>query len=206
MSIAPTNAKVLSDFVEPKMSDQATEHDRVRADVCGNCSDTMPRRILRTTLVNILESAERAQAKDQHEAVRCIAEAPFITRCLKDKHNIISEKPSCGGLAPWQLRQVDEFIEDHLPYVIKISDLAISVRLSNSYFCRAFRCTVGESPREHIVRRRVERAQEMMIATDMPLSQVALDCGFYDQPHLTKIFRRFVGVSPAFWRRAHSII
>jgi AraC-like DNA-binding protein len=48
----------------------------------------------------------------------------------------------------------------------------------------------------------VEHAQRLMLATDAPLSQIALDCGLADQAHFSRLFRRFVGESPRSWRRA----
>jgi AraC family transcriptional regulator len=53
-----------------------------------------------------------------------------------------------------------------------------------------------------VIRRRVERAQGLMLATDASLSDIALDCGLADQSHLTRLFRRIVGESPRAWRRA----
>jgi AraC-like DNA-binding protein len=43
------------------------------------------------------------------------------------------------------------------------------------------------------------------LLTDDPLSQIALDGGFTDQPHLTRLFRRIVGVTPAAWRRLRRV-
>jgi AraC-like DNA-binding protein len=73
--------------------------------------------------------------------------------------------------------------------------------LSASYFSRAFRSDFGESPYAYILRRRIERAQEMMLRTDEPLASIAIACGLADQCHLTRLFHRIVGVSPACWRR-----
>jgi AraC-like DNA-binding protein len=56
--------------------------------------------------------------------------------------------------------------------------------------------------RAAVIRRRVERAQGLMLSTDAPLSAIALDCGLADQAHLSRLFRRIVGESPRAWRRA----
>jgi len=45
----------------------------------------------------------------------------------------------------------------------------------------------------------------LMLLTEYPLSQLALDCGFTDQPHLTRLFRRIVGITPAAWRRLRRV-
>jgi transcriptional regulator GlxA family with amidase domain len=47
----------------------------------------------------------------------------------------------------------------------------------------------------------VERAQKMMVMTDQPVCQIARRCGFADQSHFARVFRRLVGPSPADWRR-----
>lgn len=107
-----------------------------------------------------------------------------------------------GGLSPWQIRKVTNYIEAHLNRSIRNEDLATIVRLNQSYFGRAFRSSFGEPPHEYVIRRRVERAQGLMLSTDAPLSDIALECGLSDQAHLCRLFRRIVGQSPGGWRRA----
>lgn len=107
-----------------------------------------------------------------------------------------------GGLSPWQIRKVTSHIEAHLDCSIRNEDLAKIVRLNPSHFGRAFRNSFGEPPHEHVIRRRVERAQGLMLSTDASLSAIALDCGLADQAHLSRLFRRIVGESPRAWRRA----
>jgi AraC family transcriptional regulator len=105
-----------------------------------------------------------------------------------------------GGLAPWQVGHLTRRIDDGLATTIRVNDLAEATQLSPSYFFRAFRASFGMSPHAYIVRRRMERAQEMMLTTDDNLSQIAIACGLCDQAHLCKLFRRAVGTSPHLWR------
>jgi transcriptional regulator GlxA family with amidase domain len=107
-----------------------------------------------------------------------------------------------GGLAPWQVRKVINHVETHLDRPIRNEDLAAIARLNPSHFGRAFRNSLGEPPHEYVIRRRVERAQGLMLSTGASLSEIALDCGLADQSHLTRLFRRIVGESPRAWRRA----
>lgn len=106
------------------------------------------------------------------------------------------------GLAPWQVRRVLAHIEANLATPIRNKDLAAVARLSTFHFAVAFRNSVGESPHEHVIRRRVERAQGLMLSSDKSLSDISAECGLADQAHLTRLFRRIVGESPAAWRRA----
>jgi AraC-like DNA-binding protein len=115
-----------------------------------------------------------------------------------------TEQPR-GGLSPWQVRKVICHIEAHLDRSIRNEDLAALARLNPSHFGRAFRNSFGEPPHEYVIRRRVERAQGLMLSTDASLSEIALDCGLADQSHLTRLFRRIVGESPRAWRRARII-
>jgi AraC family transcriptional regulator len=97
---------------------------------------------------------------------------------------------------------VTSHIEAHLDRPIRNEDLAALVRLNPSHFGRAFRNSFGEPPHEYLIRRRVERAQGLMLSSDAPLSEIALDCGLADQAHLSRLFRRLVGETPRAWRRA----
>ncbi len=107
-----------------------------------------------------------------------------------------------GVLAPWQAKKAVAYIEAHLDTPIPIEELAALARLSRSYFSRAFKATFGCAPQTFIQDRRISQAQTLMLTTDEPLCSVALACGFSDQAHLSRIFRRLAGDSPHAWRRA----
>ncbi|MES0067947.1 AraC family transcriptional regulator [Mesorhizobium sp. M0074] len=106
-----------------------------------------------------------------------------------------------GGLAPWQMRKLDHYLREHLERPLRLEKLAEQVRLSVSHFCHTFRESFGTSPHVHITRLRLELAQRLMLSTDDPLSQIALECGLSDQAHLSKLFRRELGDTPGAWRR-----
>ena len=109
-----------------------------------------------------------------------------------------------GGLAPWQIHRLTTYIVAHLDTTLRTHDLATLVRLSPFHFCRAFRDSMGDSPHGYVMRRRMERAQGLMLSTDASLAQIAADCGLADQAHFSKVFRRFAGESPGVWRRARA--
>ena len=111
--------------------------------------------------------------------------------------------PARGGLAPWQVLRVKTHVESHLDSTLRARDLAVMVRLSTGHFCRAFKRSLGVAPIAYIGARRVASAQELMLSTNESLSQIALACGFYDQAHLTRLFRRHAGTTPHDWRRRH---
>ncbi|WP_275626918.1 AraC family transcriptional regulator [Pseudomonas sp. 273] len=84
---------------------------------------------------------------------------------------------------------------------LSVARLAQECALSRSHFTRAFKLSTGLSPHDWLLRRRVEKAKELMRDTSLCLSQIGLDCGFADQSHFSRVFLRLAGMSPANWRR-----
>ncbi len=105
-------------------------------------------------------------------------------------------------LIAWKRRRVLEHIEASLAKPLRNRELAALVDLSEFHFNVAFRNSVGISPHEFLIRRRIERAQQLMLSTGMPLCTIAAECGLADQAHLSRLFRRVVGETPAAWRRS----
>src|SRR5882757_3467356 len=106
-----------------------------------------------------------------------------------------------GALPAWQTRKVISYVEGNISRRIRVQELAGLLGLSASHFCRAFKCAFGASPRDYVLRRRIEVAQAMMLTTCEPLHSIAASCGMCDQQHFTRSFRRIVGESPSMWRR-----
>jgi AraC family transcriptional regulator len=107
-----------------------------------------------------------------------------------------------GGLPAWRAKRTLAYIEANLASKITIGDLADLVSLSKSHFSRAFKQSLGSCPMSYVAARRVEHAKLMMTSSRERLSDIALACGFVDQPHLNRYFRRVVGTSPGLWRRS----
>lgn len=104
-------------------------------------------------------------------------------------------------LAPWQLRLASELMRAQISGSIAIPDIAQECGISLSYFVRGFRNMVGVSPYEWFLGQRVLRAKQLLMASDAPIAEIALECGFADQSHFTNAFVRRVGKTPRKWRR-----
>jgi len=155
--------------------------------------------------VRLLAKASRALWSNQDEAHQCFVKVAALLQSEAELRDFHPERVDAdrGRLAPWQIERVLRFIDEKLGESIGVSDLAAIARLSRSHFAPAFRATIGEPPHAYLIRRRIERAQELILLTDRPLAQIALDCGLADQPHMTRLFRRVVGMTPGAWRRRH---
>jgi AraC family transcriptional regulator len=114
----------------------------------------------------------------------------------------IGPQPVRGGLAPWQVRRTEEFLDAALGADVSLRHLANECQLSLSHFTRAFKRTMGQPPHRWLIGRRVEKAQEMLLRSNMPLAEIAFACGFSGQSHFTRVFTARVGATPGAWRRA----
>lgn len=106
-----------------------------------------------------------------------------------------------GGLPPRKARRVAEYVDVRLTERICVSEMAALADLSRSHFCRAFRSTFGMPPHVYVETKRIERAQRLMLETDMSLLEIALACGYCDAAHFSNAFRRASGMAPSIWRR-----
>jgi AraC family transcriptional regulator len=157
------------------------------------------------TVARLLEQALVAVETDLATTRACVARVAALLEKAEAPDEAADAAPRRrvgAGLAPWQARRVAAHVDDNLGLAITIDHLSTLAGLSSSYFCRAFKDTFGEPPHAYIMRKRVERAQHLMLQTREPLSQIALACGLSDQAHLCNLFRRLVGQSPSHWRRA----
>jgi AraC-like DNA-binding protein len=106
-----------------------------------------------------------------------------------------------GGLAPWQERRAREVLLANIKRGVPLKEVARECGLSVGYFSHAFRRTLGVAPYKWLIEQRVELSKEKLRDDGLSLSDVAAECGFSDQSHLSRIFRQAVGVSPGVWRR-----
>jgi len=106
-----------------------------------------------------------------------------------------------GELSSGALQRVRDRIEGDLAGELSLSELAREARLSRFHFSRAFRATTGLPPHRYLTERRLERAKELLRATEMPISEIALNVGFSSQAHLTNCFHRIIGITPGEFRR-----
>lgn len=105
-----------------------------------------------------------------------------------------------GGLSPAIKRRVFDFIDANLDQPLTIEELADVADLSAYHFARMFRKTVGEAPHQCVLRRRIERAMQMLRDGNSSVAEIALATGFSSQAHLTTRFNRFTGLTPAKYR------
>jgi AraC-like DNA-binding protein len=108
--------------------------------------------------------------------------------------------PAAPSFDP-RVRRARERLDDDLADDVGLAELASLAGLPPLTLLRAFRRSVGCSPQVYRTARRVAAAKRAL-AAGAPLARTALDVGFYDQSHFTRVFRRWTGVTPgAFVRK-----
>lgn len=101
-----------------------------------------------------------------------------------------------GGLPKSQLKQVIDYISEHLNQDLGLAELAELVHMSSYYFARLFKQSTGLSPHQYVIHCRVERAKQLLLKGELTIAEVAYSVGFAHQSHLNHHFKRLVGVTP----------
>jgi transcriptional regulator of acetoin/glycerol metabolism len=105
-----------------------------------------------------------------------------------------------GGLPSGAMRRVHEYMDAHISENIDLPVLATVAGVSVYHFAREFKRSTGVTPHNYLVRKRVERAKDMLARTDFSLTEIALATGFADQSHLARNFRQMVSLTPGQFR------
>lgn len=121
-----------------------------------------------------------------------------FTLHLLNCHSRKAKKPLSpkGKLSAIQLRDVIEIARTQLGAELSLSQLANAAQVSEFYFSRLFKNTTGTAPHQFIQRLRLERSLLLIKTGQLPLSDVAVAVGFFDQAHFTNVFKRAFGMTP----------
>jgi AraC-like DNA-binding protein len=97
-------------------------------------------------------------------------------------------------------RRLRELLDERVADGMTLEEAAGMVHAHPAHLVRAFGAAFGIAPHQYLMSRRVERARRLLLE-GMPPGEVAQAAGFYDQSHLTRHFRRRVGVAPGHFQR-----
>ena len=100
------------------------------------------------------------------------------------------------------VRRAVALLREHWNQKVDLFELSGAAKLSRFELVRRFREQVGLPPHAFQLDLRINEARRLLTAGRSP-TEVALICGFADQPHLTRMFKRAVGVTPGEYARAH---
>lgn len=105
-----------------------------------------------------------------------------------------------GSLTARKLAMVITYIDENLGQPMTLEMLAQVASISSSHFSELFRQCMGQAPHQYLMARRIEKAKDLLTRTDLPIAEIAVNLGFADQSHLTRLMRRFTGLTPRMLR------
>ena len=95
-----------------------------------------------------------------------------------------------------RLQQAIDYIQAHLNRKLSLAEIARVINISPPYLSSLFKRTIGVSPHQYVIQQRVERAKLLLLKTNLAIADIALEVGFSNQSHLTRHFKRLLGVTP----------
>jgi len=105
------------------------------------------------------------------------------------------------GMTRLQANRAKEFLGAHCADDLSLLDAARACGLSRGHFTKSFRVATGLTPHQWLQRYRIDKAKHLLLNPALSIAEIAVSCGFADQSHLTRVFSRLVGDTPAAWRR-----
>jgi AraC family transcriptional regulator len=120
------------------------------------------------------------------------------------KHTQLRQVPQLAEskvpLSSMQVQRVHDYMQAHLHASFQIADLAASIGMSRTIFFERFVHTVKKTPNQYLQILRVNRARQLLADRKLSLADIAFACGYADQSHFARFFKRFVGVTPGKYR------
>jgi AraC family transcriptional regulator len=154
-------------------------------------------RDLGQTALKLKGQIEKPVSRDYSEALGIV----LLHELIRMNGPAGAEGASCGGLAGWQQKRLNEYISEHLAHEISLIDLANIAQLSPFHFARAFKRSFGDPPHRYLRHRRIEFAKRLLESSTTSVAEIAQAVGFVDPASFTAAFRHSVGTTPTAYRR-----
>jgi AraC family transcriptional regulator len=151
--------------------------------------------------------ALEAQSGSPPERLYAESACEFLAHHMIHSYSTLSAPPprASGGLPARRLKLILDYIEENLAQPIALRQLGELAGISTRHFERAFRQAIGMPPHTYVVRKRVARAQNLLLnEPGLSIDEIAVRAGFSSASHLSSTFRRQTGYSPTAFRRLQS--
>ncbi|AUT01878.1 AraC family transcriptional regulator [Nostoc sp. CENA543] len=162
---------------------------------------------------NDMELMNTGNCHPQVEAIACLLQTKLnenpvteslpqvlIIYPLPQHHEFPLPTPhSVGGLSNHRLKQVINYIHSHLTQPIQLAELSQICGMSQYYFCRLFKQSMGVTPYQYVLQQRMEKAKQLLRQRKYAIAEIALMVGCADQSHFTKHFKKYTGVTPRYF-------
>lgn len=148
--------------------------------------------------LNMMELIQNnIENKNMIEFCNTIAKGFIIKACSLIDENCITKETKEHSLAI----KIKAFIDEHYKESISLEKIAQAVNINRYYLSHVFKTTIGFSPMQYVTRRRIGEAQNLLINTDMSITQIAASLGYNNSNYFQNVFRQNVGLTPGTYRK-----
>ena len=110
-----------------------------------------------------------------------------------------------GPLRDFYIQEAVTYMEQNFQRELTVEELSDVCKLNRSYFSKLFKETMGCPPQEFLIRMRLSKATELMRTSRASIGDIAQLCGYPNQLHFSRAFKKRYGVSPREWRTENQI-
>lgn len=152
---------------------------------------------LLNTCMHMLDEPQDSSFRSDYMA-RAIA-AEFFSKYthLRTRPQLADSK---APLSSMQVQRIRDYMQANLHGHFQVADIAASIGLSRSAFFERFIHTVKKTPNQYLQMLRIDKAKQLLANTELALVDIGFACGYADQSHFSRMFKRLIGVSPRQYR------
>lgn len=188
------DAPLLSIELKFRIPDERLDAQMRKLPLCIDC---------RTNgLGDLITSIYREHSKELPLYQNISAAKAYELFCLLQRLALIPPKTS---LQKEFLDIIQRYVRKNLSREITLSDLATQVSLEKIYFSKKFKALTGLSPMEYVRQERIEKAKELIVFSDMNITQISQALGFQSLQHLSNTFMKVAGCSPRQYKQTHAV-
>ena len=162
----------------------------------ANFQDPAAQQLMTLLVADANEGYTTEKLYTEYLAQALVVRTLFLGRQAKPQTNNRRTSALPGHVLRRIIERMQSFDSD-----LSLQALANESGYSRVHFVRMFKAATGSSPHNYLLNLKLERARELLKNPSMSLIDIALDCGFSSHSHLSRLFHKFVGVTPSAYRR-----
>lgn len=152
-----------------------------------------------STVLKIVDDIKQ-ELKNKATGFECMAKSLFLqVACFLSRKYEISEVHDVKKCL--RLGNVFSFLEENFQKEISIASLCEMACMSESSLLRAFKQSLGVSPKQYIMQLSIRNACELIRTTDFNITEISFRCGFTDSNYFSRCFKNITGISPTKFKK-----
>lgn len=125
----------------------------------------------------------------------------FVARLIEEKQIVFLQNPTLDTEKKQLLKNIVTYINENYAQKIALADIAEQFHMSPKYFCRFFKKNFNKTLVEYINDVRIERSLPLLERQNVPITEVAVACGFYNMSYFAHSFKKKMGCTPSQYKK-----